>query len=96
MNGKCKLVLITWEDSRQSDGSWQWLSSFATREPVMVHSVGWLIQDGADAKVLAQSLAPDGDDVQAAGLKTIPTRCVTKIDRLAEVDDADEAREAAE
>lgn len=88
------LVIVTWEDSRQSEGKWQWLSDFKPREPVTVQSVGWLIQDDADAKVLAQSLAPDGDDVQAAGLKTIPTRCVVKIERLTEVED--EAREVAE
>lgn len=89
-----RLVIVTWEDSRQTDGAWQWLSAYKPREPVTVQSVGWLIQDDEQSKVLAQSLAPDDDDVQAAGVKTIPTRCVLKIERLAEVED--EQREAVE
>lgn len=90
-----RLVIVTWEDSRQTDGAWQWLSAYKPREPVTVQSVGWLIQDDEQSKVLAQSLAPDDDDMQASGIKIIAARSVVKIERLAEVDD-DEQREAAE
>lgn len=89
---------MTWEDSRQTDGAWTWLSGYKPRDPVVVQSVGWLIQDDEAVKVLAQSMAEDGDDVQAAGIKVIPTRCVVKIERLAEVvtDEIGEQREVAE
>ena len=54
------LVMITWLDSRQTDGAWQWLSQFKKLTPMEVVSVGWLIQDDAQVKVLAQSMAPAG------------------------------------
>lgn len=79
--------MVTWVDSRQSDGKWSWLSAYSAREPVTVYSVGWMVQDDAEVKVLVQSLAPDGDDVQAAGLKAIPTRSVVKIEHLDNADD---------
>ena len=90
----CDLVVVTWLDSRQSSGGWKWLSELEERDPIECQSVGWLIQDGDDAKVLAQSMAPDGDDMQYAGDKIIPSRAVLKIERLTEVRPS--AREAAE
>ena len=80
----CPLVMVTWLDSRQTDGAWQWISQFEKMVPVEVVSVGWLIQDDDQLKVLAQSMAPDGDNVQTAGRKAIPTNCVTKIETLIE------------
>lgn len=81
----CRLVMITWLDSRQTEGSWQWLSSYEKMTPVEVVSVGWLIQDDATVKVLAQSMAPDGENVQTSGRKVIPSCCVKKIENLHEV-----------
>lgn len=80
-------MMITWMDSRQADGKWWWLSDYSAPEPVTAHSVGWMVQDDADAKVLAQSRAPDGDDAQVAGLKVIPTRSVVKIEHLVNAND---------
>ena len=80
----CRLVIITWLDSRQSNGAWQWLSEHQKLAPVEAVSVGWLIQDDDEVKVVAQSLAPDGDNVQSAGRKAIPTCCVRKIENLVE------------
>ncbi len=71
-------------DSRRSDGDWKWLSARKILKPVECVSVGWLIQDDAECKVLAQSMAPDGDDVQTAGRKVIPTCCVVKVETLVE------------
>ena len=90
----CRLVMITWLDSRQANGAWQWLSDYEKMQPVEVVSVGWLIQDDDVAKVLAQSMAPDGENVQTSGRKVIPARCVTKIENLIEDDDKpkDESR----
>lgn len=84
-DAKCPLVIISWEDSIQASGGWQFLSDFEPLKPMSVTSVGWLIQDGADCKVLAQSLAHvDGESVQSAGRKVIPTRCVLSIEHLEE------------
>lgn len=80
----CRLVMVTWMDSRQTDGAWQWLSNYEKLSPVEVVSVGWLIQDDSAVKVLAQSLAPDGGNMQVAGRKVIPTCSVQKIETLAE------------
>ena len=81
--------MITWLDSRQTDGAWQWLSQFEKLTPVEVVSVGWLIQDDDQVKVLAQSMAPDGDNLQTAGRKAIPANCVKKIEPLIESEQHD-------
>lgn len=80
----CRLVMVTWLDSRQTNGSWQWISNYEKMTPVEVVSVGWLIQDDETVKVLAQSMAADGDDMQTSGRKAIPTCCVQKIENVAE------------
>lgn len=90
-----RLVIITWLDSRQADGAWQWLSKYKLCGPYECQSVGWLLQDDDKAKVLAQSMAADGDDVQCAGRKVIPSCAVVKIETLTEVDEP-EQMEAAE
>jgi hypothetical protein len=90
---EARLVMITWLDSRQPNGSWQWLSEFEKMEPVRAASVGWLIQDDADVKVIAQSLANDGDDKQTSGRKAIPACCVQSIQDLS-VPDLNSHRES--
>ncbi len=87
-DGKCRLVIVTWVDSRQAEGAWRWLSEYARQTPVTVQTVGWLIQDDDDAKVLVQSLGADGDDVQYAGRKVIAAAAVLRIEPLAEVDES--------
>lgn len=82
----CRLVMITWLDSRQTDGAWEWLSKYERLNPVEVVSVGWLIQDDDNVKVLAQSMAPDGENMQTAGRKAIPTCCIRSIETLVEAE----------
>jgi hypothetical protein len=60
--------------------------------PVRAASVGWLIQDD-DVKVIAQSLAHDGDDKQTSGRKAIPACCVQSIQDLS-VPDLNSQRES--
>jgi len=74
-----RLVIIEWEDSRQPCGAWIWQDEVEV-ESVKCQSVGWLITDNEDIKVLA----PNRGDVscersQVSGVFTIPTRCVIKI-----------------
>jgi len=41
-------------------------------------TVGWLLKDNADAKVVCQSVGDLGDpeNAQASGVMTIPARCI--------------------
>lgn len=64
------LVLIEWLDSGQPMPSWQWLEQIEPRRPHLCVSVGFLVQDGGEAKVLAPNLgASDGGGAwdQASG-----------------------------
>ncbi len=79
------LVRIEWVDSGQPIPGWQWLSELDRRRPHKCVSVGFLVQDDEQTKVLAPNLgASNGDDEwdQASGLFTIPTAAVIKIERL--------------
>lgn len=89
------LVLLTWLDSGQPTSGWQWLSTYQPVKPIKCASVGWLIQDDSDIKVLAQSFGDidRDDDVQAMGIVRIPTACVVSIEELGEVEQIKEAAE---
>lgn len=78
------LVSVEWVDSGQPIPGWQWLDGLDERRPHRCVSVGFLVQDGKDVKVLAPNLgASDGEEWdQASGLITIPTPAVTKIENL--------------
>jgi hypothetical protein len=80
-----QLVLIEWVDSGQPIPSWQWLSDLDKRRPHRCVSVGFLVQDDEQTKVLAPNLGSSNGDEdwdQASGLFTIPTAAITKIERL--------------
>ena len=75
----CELTLVEWLDSRQSDGGWRFVRSFEAVAPVKCVTVGWVVHDDGETLVLAQSFGDIGDeDMQVAGLKTIPCRAVTR------------------
>ena len=79
------LVLIEWVDSGQPVPGWQWLSELKAGTPHRCISVGFLVQDDTQTKVIAPNLAAsegDKDWDQASGLMTIPTAAVVKIVRL--------------
>lgn len=82
----CSLVLIRWQDSRQADGAWRYLSELDTFKPVECASVGWLIRDDTDVKVLCQTIgdADYPEKLQASGVTIIPTCCVTAVETLTE------------
>lgn len=83
----CPLVLITWEDSRQPRGAWVYISDLEQPRPVRCVTVGWLLKNEPDAKVVAQSMGDveNDDDMQAGGVMVIPARCILSIDLLEEV-----------
>ncbi len=84
----CPLVIIRWLDSRQPCGQWRYLSALPEARPVEVATVGWLLTDTGDVKVVCQNVGDldDPDKAQASGIMAIPTRCVLSIDRLTEVE----------
>jgi len=85
MSNQPSLVLIEWLDSGQPIPGWQWLASLERRQPHRCVSVGFLVQDDEQTKVLAPSLGASGGDGewdQASGLITIPAPAVTKLERL--------------
>ena len=85
MRNQPDLVLIEWVDSGQPVPGWQWLDAIEPRKPHRCVSVGFLVQDDAQTKVLAPNLgASNGDEDfdQASGLTTIPTAAVVRLERL--------------
>lgn len=84
-NGRdCPLVMISWLDSRQPNPAW-WRISDLNDSPMPVEcaTVGWLVHDGSDCKVVCQSVADlTTDDAQVGGVMTIPSRAVLRIDVL--------------
>ena len=90
MDSDCRLVLIRWEDSRQPLSGWQHLSELDVPKTCECATVGWLLKDEPDRKVVAQSIGGIGDnddseDAQAGGIMVIPTRCVLSVEELEEV-----------
>lgn len=83
---KVALTLIEWVDSRQPNGAWKHLSDTHEWGPVKCASVGWLIADDADKKVLAPNMGDidDVENLQFSGAIVIPTRCVVAMRPLEE------------
>ncbi|MEQ1648433.1 MAG: hypothetical protein ABL898_07600 [Hyphomicrobiaceae bacterium] len=82
---RCRLVMVTWEDSRQPTSKWTFLSDLPDHTAVKCTTVGWLLKDNDDVKVLAQSMGDiDADEMQTSGVMTIPARCVIAIKNLEE------------
>jgi hypothetical protein len=80
-----ELVRIEWVDSGQPIPGWQWLSELDGRRAHRCVSVGFLVQDDEQTKVIAPNLgSSNGDNEwdQVSGLFTIPTVAITKIERL--------------
>jgi hypothetical protein len=79
-----EMVLIEWEDSAQAAPQWQWLPDAVPPSILKCRSVGFLIRDNKKEKALAISVASaeGGDAEQASGIISIPTRCVTSIERI--------------
>lgn len=82
----CPLVMIEWEDSAQPIAAWAYLASFKAPGTVLCASVGWLIHNTAQMKVLAPNMGAlnDENSVQVSGVIQIPTRCVIKVTAISE------------
>jgi hypothetical protein len=80
------LVQVEWKDAKQPISAWQHLSNIAGNKPLNCVSVGYLIRDDDVAKVLAPNMADIESElnIQASGIITIPSGCVTRILKLVE------------
>jgi hypothetical protein len=81
-----KLVLIEWIDSSQPVPAWHFLSDLPDMEPIRCISVGWLVCETAEVKMLAPNVGnfESEDNKQASGFIRIPTRCITRQSLLVE------------
>ena len=81
-----RLVLIEWVDSFGCSATWETLSEIQPKA-LRCRSVGWLIHDGDDCKLVVPHLAEvDGERRDGCGDMTIPTRAVVRIQDLEVVD----------
>ena len=86
MQPHCPLVIIRWQDSAQPIPAWKHLSQLPATRAIECATVGWLLKDDHDVKVLCQSVGDldSPQNAQASGIMTIPTRCVISVERLTE------------
>jgi hypothetical protein len=84
---RAQLVIIEWVDSRQPTQAWTRLLGFKPEGICQCVSVGFLVYDGEDYKVLAANMADVSSetDMQASGVINIPSACITRITPLEEV-----------
>ena len=81
------LVLIKWVDSYGCGSTWGNIDEVPDI-PHYCYSVGWLMKDGENLKVIVPHLSPKNDDTGAdkygCGDMSIPSISVIKITRLSE------------
>jgi hypothetical protein len=83
---KPRLVLIDWVDSLGCSSQWQKIEH-VNADPLLCRSVGWLIHDSKNSKVVVPHISnPDSDNAppQGCGDMAIPTRCIIRITPLRE------------
>jgi hypothetical protein len=77
-----KLVLVEWLDSHAGRG-WQSVEQLErAAEPLYCRSVGWLVSERKDCKILVPHIAGEknGDAILlGCGDLTIPTRAIVKL-----------------
>ncbi|OQW36528.1 MAG: hypothetical protein A4E19_15310 [Nitrospira sp. SG-bin1] len=77
-----KLVLIEWVDSHSGRG-WQDIEAFEQAAvPLYCRSVGWLVSDKKDCKVLVPHISGEKNGktlLQGCGDLAIPTAAIEKI-----------------
>lgn len=76
-----RLVLIEWLDSYGCSSEWQDLGDCEPR-PLVCRSVGWLLHDGDDCKVVVPHISDQHNGhvrQQGCGDMTIPTKAIIQI-----------------
>ena len=81
---KPRLVLVEWEDAYGCSTSWESIDG-VDPSPIICQSVGWLVYDGADRKVVVPHLLHHYDSTtKGCGDMTIPVGMIVRIVDLAE------------
>ena len=80
-----RLVFVEWVDSYGCSASWGELAD-SSPQLLTCKSVGWLLHDGADCKVVVPHVGGSipGAQPQGCGDMTIPTRAIVRLVDLAE------------
>lgn len=73
-----RLVYVEWVDSYGCSAVWQALA-VDRPEPMLCRSVGWLVHDGKDCKVVVPHVARGMETPQGCGDMTIPTAAIVKL-----------------
>ena len=83
-----RLVIIEWEDSAQPIPGWQLVSDFVASGVIKCASVGWLVHDGDDHKVVAPNMGglTGNAPPQISGMIHIPTSCILSMTDLKEME----------
>lgn len=84
MSDPVKLVLIEWKDSRRVVDGWTGLTEIGKQTYCDCVSVGFLIQDDENVKVLVANVADMEVNMQATAGIVIPTVAITAIKVLVE------------
>ncbi len=81
-----RLVLIEWLDSCGCSADWRSLDGYEAR-PLICRSVGWLLHDADDCKVIVPHVSESEPQAssQGCGDMTIPTAAVRSVTDLAPV-----------
>lgn len=73
-----KIVKITWVDSAGDDGNWEHKDGMKPLEPLVMVSVGFLLENKKAYKTICQS---DGE-TQVMFRLSIVAKCIQKIETL--------------
>ncbi len=86
-----RLVMIDWDDAASPHlMEWRELSD-CKPTPGLCRSVGWLLHDDKDYKVVVPHLLDEEGDPQCCGDMTIPTHAIISIKDLQDVGPIDKA-----
>lgn len=77
-----KLVLIKWIDSHSAN-DWTNLKELKTNcKPIHCKSVGWLLSEENEHKLIVPHVAGDANDSEGSGSMTIPNNVILEIIEL--------------
>ena len=76
-----RLVLVEWHDSFGCSANWEEIGEDCAPKVLTCRSVGWLVYDGEDCKVIVPHLAEATDHTlrQGCGDMTIPARAILSL-----------------
>jgi hypothetical protein len=78
-----RLVHVEWLDSFGCSATWQPLD-VDRPSPLLCRSVGWVLYDGPDCKVIVPHVSRASDPPQGCGDMTIPSVAIVKLTDLTE------------